>query len=212
MALHVLTDATEVFFRHADIDRPQDVNLESATTAPEAAASTLAFANNVFFGQPRLFGYFQRGQVHKTLDDFRRGLEQVGAVAAQTGWLADRHPLRVPANFDFRLADDSAAIDRGVRHFVPWSLHTTVGEWHFRRHNADPSVLLGENWFMTADYTNRDSYRRLPRNDLKGVNLTADSYTDGPLEDWTPGALRLNGNDQYVTLPHDARTSPGEYI
>ncbi|HEV7298278.1 MAG TPA: LamG-like jellyroll fold domain-containing protein [Tepidisphaeraceae bacterium] len=209
---NVFDDATEVFFRHADIDKPQDVNMERATADPDAAASTLAYSNNVFFGKPRFFGYFDKANVHRTLEGFRSALENAGAVASQTGWTTDDQPLMDPANFDFRPADGSVAIDKGVKIFAPWALSRTVGEWHFRRHNADPSVILGDHWFMTADYTDRETYRKLPRNDLKGVNLTADSYVEGPLEDWVSGALKLNGTDQHATLPSDTATSPGQSL
>jgi hypothetical protein len=35
---------------------------------------------------------------------------------------------------------------------------------------------------------------------LRGVNITLADYRDGPLENWTLGALNINGRDQYAAL------------
>jgi hypothetical protein len=53
---------------------------------------------------------------------------------------------------------------------------------------------------MPPYYTARDDYYRLPTYPLKGVNVTLQDYQSGPLENWTTGALRLNGRDQYAVL------------
>jgi hypothetical protein len=62
---------------------------------------------------------------------------------------------------------------------------------------------------MTADHVNRDMYRRIPRNDLTVHGVTRDSFVDGPLEDWIPGALKFDGKTTYGSLSHDAMA--GEY-
>ncbi len=57
-------------------------------------------------------------------------------------------------------------------------------------------MILDESWFMTDAFADRGMYRLLPHSDLKAENVTDESFVDGDLEDWTRGALRLNGKDQ----------------
>lgn len=43
---------------------------------------------------------------------------------------------------------------------------------------------------------------------LRAAKVTAADYVAGPLEDWTAGALQLNGRDQYATVPNSELTEP----
>ena len=106
--------------------------------------------------------------------------------------------MKDPANRDFSLADGSAAVDRGVKAFVPWSTYANVGEWNFYPAGNDAARLIDEHWYMTPYYYVRDTYYLNPRFPLTGVNITKDNYVDGPLEDWTKGACTFNGKDQYA--------------
>jgi len=99
-------------------------------------------------------------------------------------------------------------VDAGVKVFVPWGLYAAVGEWHFTRNHQDPTRVIDEHWYMTPYYIGRDDYWKTPRYPLKGVNVKADDYIDGPLEDWTQGALRLNGKDQYLVLSQEEIAKP----
>jgi hypothetical protein len=197
---NLVMDSSEVVFRHADITAPEDANLvrEGVEHYP---TETLAFANNVIVGDARAFGYFDLDKVHVTLEQFRQGLAEDEALAAQTGWQVEESPVLNADAHDFRPKPDSAVTGRGVKFFVPWALSGVVGEWQFYRLPADPTRILGENWFPTEEYRNRSMYHLVPRNDLEARNVTADDYVAGPLEDWTDGALSLNGRDQYCVLP-----------
>jgi hypothetical protein len=75
-----------------------------------------------------------------------------------------------------------------------------VGEWNFTINREDPARVLDEHWYMTPYYVDRKMYRTTPRYHLTGVNIEADNYVRGPLEDWTAGALRLNGRDEYLLI------------
>ena len=88
----------------------------------------------------------------------------------------------------------------GAKVFVPWSLYETVAEWNFYPIAGDPTRILDEHWCMSPYYTVRDAYYKLPTYPLKGVNITLKDYQNGPLENWTTGALRFNGHDQYAVL------------
>ena len=213
---NVWQDMSEMYFRHSDLDRPQDINLERETSNPDRAYDTLAYASNVFHGSPRVFGHFElNGPRHQSLKSFAAALEKFGAIASETGWVADEPPLRDPAKHDFRPADGSAAIDRGVKIFAPWSLYGTVGEWHFRRPPAiapdGTAKVLGEHWYMTGDHVNREMYRHVPRNDLTAHNVARESFVDGELEDWIPGALTFDGRTTFCSLSHDAMAGPYSY-
>ena len=110
--------------------------------------------------------------------------------------------MKAPANKNFSLTRDSAAIDRGVKCFVPWPLYATVGEWNFYPAGDDPTRIMDEHWYMTPYYYVRDTYYQQPVFPLTGVNITKDNYVDGPLEDWTKGACTFNGVDQYAVCPN----------
>ena len=51
--------------------------------------------------------------------------------------------------------------------------------------------------------TGRDDYYKLPTYPLKGVNITLKDYQEGPLENWTTGALHFNGDNQYAVLANE---------
>jgi hypothetical protein len=125
-------------------------------------------------------------------------LEETGAMASDLGHVASRSPMRDPANRDFRLSDQSEAINQGAKVFVPWSLFATVGEWGFHPVGNDATRIPDEHWYMAPYYYGRDDYHTKPMFDLRGVNISRANYVTGPLEDWTKGALQLNGRDQYA--------------
>ena len=135
-----------------------------------------------------------------TLQAFRDALESYQPLAADVGVMAEQSPLRDPAAHDFRPSAGSAARGLGAKVFVPWSLYETVGEWNFYPIPGDPTRILDEHWCMSPYYTGRDDYYKFPTYPLKGVNITLKDYQDGPLENWTTGALHFNGRDQYAVL------------
>jgi hypothetical protein len=136
---------------------------------------------------------------------------ETGLLASDVGTIAGEKPLRDAADRDFRPAPGTAAVDHGVKVFVPWSLYAVVGEWHFRRNNEDPSVMLDTHWYMGPYAVDRSKYRNNPVFPLKGMNVTADDYVQGALEDWTDGALVLNGEDRYCVITEDEMNGPFEY-
>ena len=97
---------------------------------------------------------------------------------------------------------NSAAIDQGVKCFVPWPLYAVVGEWNFYPVGNDPTRIIDEHWYMTPYYYTRDNYYKEPMFPLTGVNITRESYVAGPLEDWTKGACTFNGENQYAVCPN----------
>jgi hypothetical protein len=167
------------------------------------ALETNAFTGNVFHDITAKYGSFKSsGKWHRTFEECRGALEEVKSIAYDLGVVADKPVMKDPANKDFSLAEDSPAIDQGVKCFVPWPLYATVGEWNFYPAGNDPTRIMDEHWYMTPYYYTRGTYYKQPMFPLTGVNITKDNYVDGPLEDWTKGACTFNGENQYAVCPN----------
>ncbi len=167
------------------------------------ALETDAYARNVFYdiGTSEGFGVLEpSGRWLMTLENFRDVLESCKPLGAEVGIMADHAPLRDAPAHDFRPSDNSAARGRGAKVFVPWSLYETVAEWNFTPIEADPTRILDEHWCMPSYYTGRDNYYTFPTYPLKAANVALKDYQQGPLENWTKGALHFNGTNQYAVL------------
>lgn len=169
-------------------------------------AQEIAFANNIFGGEFRDVYSRWKGEVFVTPDDYHAHVAPLdNHLSDSIGWATNDPVLRDPEARDMRLADGSAAIDRGVRVFVPWSLSGEVGEWHFRKHPADPQTVLGYD--VNAQKIFHGSHLHLgspfPQNHLTAAGYTVDDYVAGPLEDWVDGAVRLDG-ERVLRLTNDA--------
>jgi hypothetical protein len=211
---NLIMEPSETVFRQTVIDAVARADLSRMDTRAKNYPETLAYANNVIVGHSRVFGdfdLFEPDKTYLTLEDFRAGLAKVGAVASQTGWQVDESPVMNAEQHDFRPRAGSAVIDRGVKFFVPWSLSAVVGEWQFYKLPADPTRIMGENWYLTEEYKQRNTFYLIAHNDLKAHNVTAADYAKGTLEDWTEGALSLNGRDQFCSISDaELRTEGGE--
>jgi hypothetical protein len=185
---------------------------DKGSAPPAYPHETMAYGRNVFHNVSPQFAVFEAsGKGHADLASFKKALEEHKPLALDGGILADASPVTNAAEHDFQPKAGSAAIDQGVKFFVPWALCGIVGEWNFRRNNSDPTVLLDDHWYMASYYTNRDIYHKLPTFPLKAVNITAADYVDGPLENWTQGALQFNGKDQYASISHQDLAKPVTY-
>ena len=169
------------------------------------ALETNAFTGNIFYDITGKYGSFKpSGQWYESFESSKKALQEMGALASDLGIVAPTSPLNNPDKRDFSLSAGSAAVDQGVKVFVPWSLYGTVGEWNFYPVGNDPKCILDEHWYMTPYYYSRDDYYTKPMFSLKGFNISNNDYQKGPLEDWTKGALKLNGKDQYAVCPNDS--------
>jgi hypothetical protein len=194
-----------VFWHTQPARTPRDGN-ERDAGKPEQdyALETNAFFGNVFHDITAKYGSFKSsGTWHQSFAECRQALEDVHSIAHDLGIVAPRPVLKDAGNRNFSLTEDSSARERGVRCFVPWSLYATVGEWNFYPAGNDPTRIMDEHWYMTPYYYVRDTYHQNPMFPLTGVNITAENYVDGPLEDWTRGACTFNGKDQYAFCPND---------
>ncbi len=225
---NVLVDCSRSFMGQ---NRPGDVSMLGGGDTGEMGRRgipTMAYANNVFHGSPQggrrdegAFGFVGGigpsagggAEVYSgdTLEELREALTAMNCRLATLGVHVRRNPLVDPANFDYRLAPDSPATDRGVTFFVPWALSRVVGEWHFYGGGADPTVVLGENFYMQGEHMERGMYYFIPRNDLTVSTAAAADYVSGPLEDWIDGALRFDGASRWAVLTHAEMTRDGRY-
>ncbi|MEI6168928.1 MAG: LamG-like jellyroll fold domain-containing protein [bacterium] len=198
---NVFENISQMVFRHSDKEGV-DPNTRDAGQKVEAFDySTMAYANNVLFDITGKVAVFEsQGGDYADVTAFSRALATNGAMSSTAGILADTPLLRDPAKLDFRPVGNSAVAGRGVRVFVPWGLYAMVGEWNFTCNEKDPALVVDEHWFMTSQFGHRDAYYKAPTFPLIGKNVGKEDYVDGPLEDWTRGALHLNGRDQYLTL------------
>jgi hypothetical protein len=71
--------------------------------------------------------------------------------------------------------------------------------------------VIDNSWYLTPYHVGRDDYEDRPYHPLQGVNITAEDYVQGELEDWAPGAVKLNGQDQYFKISNATLTEPYEY-
>jgi len=161
---------------------------------------SLAYAKNVFNGNPPNFGMLGR-DVYHTLREWQNGMRRKKVMVADTGVVASGEQVVDAKAHDFRLRPGSAAVDRGAKVFVPWALYAVVGEWPFFKHEADPALILGENINWNDEWYYREMYQYIPRNNLVGHGIDASNFKFGVLENWIQGALELNGKDEYCALP-----------
>lgn len=190
-------------FRHADPARTAaEGNARDAGPArSEFALESNAYGRNVFHDFAEMGVLEPSGRWLPTFDDFEAALVKGQSLLSELGTVSESPPLRAPGKGDFRLTPDSAGKDQGVKVFVPWALSGVVGEWNFYHTGDDPTRILDEHWYMTDYFVTRDDYYKRPMYPLTGVNLTADDYTHGPLEDWIDGALHFTAaKHQYARL------------
>jgi hypothetical protein len=200
-------------FRDADPARNEKEadKFDAQAHRHDFAIETDAYSRNVFYDIGDQFGVLEpSGKWRPTLDAFRNVLKDYGALATDVGTIAATAPLCDAAALDFRPAPESAARGLSVKVFVPWSLYETVAEWNFYPVSEQPARILDEHWCMSPYYTTRDDYYKKPTYPLTGVNIKLTDYERGPLENWTTGALHLNGKDQYAVLSNEDIMRPVE--
>jgi hypothetical protein len=196
---NIFQDISYMVFRHSDAEGKDPNARDAGAKIDTFAYDTDAYSRNVFFDLTGKMGVFEaQGGDYSDLASFAKALSEKKALASDVGLISEKTPLQDAPKHDFRPSPGSAAIGTGVKVFAPWSLYATVGEWHFTVDNADPTTVIDEHWYMKPHMVSRDDYWKSPMYPLKAVNVTAGDFVAGPLEDWTNGALNLNGSTQYL--------------
>jgi hypothetical protein len=161
-------------------------------------AEAIAFSRNLYAGKYNNIVDRWKGEKYPSLEEFYEAVEPLqNLVAKDLGWASDEMPVINPEARDFRLTDNSPAIDRGVRVFVPWSLYGNVGEWFFRAEPGAPNRVLSHDLYPQPFHNNIREVGafegRYPENTLVGEGFTLEDYKPGVLEDWNLGALSFDG-------------------
>lgn len=157
--------------------------------------TTAAYANNLLVGKAKNVFAFWQGDQFATVEEFSSLLEAQPALATSVGEQTNEKVVRDAQAHDFRPLPQSPAIGNGVKVFVPWGLSAVTGEWHFRRHQADPTRLIGENLYLTDEHkAGGTDFNKFPHNDLRVEGAGLADYEAGTLEDWIDGALTFDGN------------------
>jgi hypothetical protein len=198
-------------FRHADPAKTAaDGNARDAGPAKEHfALESNAYADNVFSDFKEMGVLEPSGRWLQSYDDFKAALKKDQSMLGELGEVSPVSPLRNPAQGDFRLTEHSAALQKGAKAFVPWSLSGVVGEWNFYHTGDDPTRIIDEHWYMTDYHVSRDTYYQRPMYSLKGINIKAVDYVAGPLEDWIAGALTFSAaKKQYAVLSNAEMMKP----
>lgn len=169
-------------------------------------AAELGYARNILAGKYGSIYSRWRGARYEHIDQFQGHIKTLNNHIAtdEPAWFTDEMPVIDPNKRDFRPTATSAAIDRGVRVFVPWALYGNVGEWFFRHHPRDPNTVLSYDLFPQESYKGTDSIQigsEIPQNDLIGEGFSSEDYQMGALEDWNLGALHFDGK-KYMHIPN----------
>ncbi len=208
---NIFQDIGEKVFRHSDSKNTDPNAHHAGAQGDHFEYATNAYSKNVFYNIGGIIGNFEAlGGDYPKLADFAKAMKVVKPLADDVGVMSDKAPLRNAERHDFRPTPGSAAIDNGVRAFVPWALYGMVGEWNFTRHKV-PTHILDEHWYLTNYHIGREDFESRPMYPLKGQNISAGDYDNGVLEDWAPGVLRLNGTNKYLSLSHSEISKPFTY-
>jgi hypothetical protein len=162
-----------------------------------------SYAKNIFAGTANKYWEYQGGTA-TSFKSFKDKLEELNAQSSQLGWEATHEVIPNAESNNFTPSTTGEAIDRGVKIFAPFALNAVVGEWHFYKHNADSSLIMGENFYMTDEYEHRGMYYDIPKNNLKVHSVTYADFVEGELEDWTEGALQFDGESLYCEISNSS--------
>lgn len=163
-----------------------------------------SYGNNFFSGKAFLGNFLSGGlSGGYSFIDFENKLNSFIPDLGQVGYETSKRVFEKPSAGDFRPSASSELIDQGVKFFAPFPLKAVVGEWHFYKHKADSTLIKGENFYFTSEFTNRETYNNFPKNHLKAFGLEAGSFVKGNLEDFTQGALVFDGAQTYCSLKND---------
>ncbi len=196
------------FIGHDRVGDPSLVGGGDDGSSGQRGVPTLAYGWNIMHGDA-IAGTLLRGNeinegvTAETVEKLSELMQAFPIRFGQLGWSAEEKPIigkdeTQPiidgSDVDFRLAEDSLAIDKGATYYIPWGLYGTVGEWHFTENHAEPSRQIDYAWYNSKAHFERMYYEFIPPLDLIFNKLTLDGYAEGPLEDWAKGTVHFDGN------------------
>jgi len=210
---NLFVDISELFFANNRMGDPSLAGGGDDASSGLRGVPSLVFAHNVFHGKAKAGKIVRKRSLERSpalaglleadsIDELAKQMKAYPIRYAKLGQATDKLPLMslpdgpidgLTDAVDFRPAPGSCAIDAGADYFVPWSLHGTVGEWHFTENHRDPKVVVDYHWYMGSTHFHRMIYEYVPSFDLRISEASLDDYVASPSEDWANGALRLDG-------------------
>jgi hypothetical protein len=205
---NVFSDIKKAFIAHDRSGDPSLVGGGDDGSSGRRGVPTLAYSNNVFYGEARAGRLLRPNepagypdgieadtveQLRQMMKDFPIRYGELGERTEQDPLVGGPEPIEDIGDVDFRLSEGSAAVDAGVQYFIPWSLYGTVGEWHFTENRADPASVMDYSWYMSKAHYNRMMYEFIPTFDLSLNDASMDAYVESPSEDWARGAVVFDG-------------------
>ncbi len=211
---NVFADISEEYVRNNRVENPSLVGGGDTGKSGIVGIPSLAYGRNIFQGKAKggslVESNERRGvQVEQDIvgDTIAELAEKMQAFPVRWGHLGaqvEEMPIvgeleegglteKGAEGADFRLTENSAAIDAGAKYFYPWSLYATVGEWHFTENHADPTVVLDYALYMDESHYDRFMYPLLPVLSLETNAATLEDYVPAPSEDWVNGAMKFDG-------------------
>ncbi|MFH0790869.1 MAG: LamG-like jellyroll fold domain-containing protein, partial [Candidatus Omnitrophota bacterium] len=166
---------------------------------------SVGYACNLFNGQTKpVFGMLALVSLPAKAD-FINYLIQKKSICVDPGQEVSGQQVIDAPNHDFQLLDNSAAIDKAKKVFVPWGLYAVVGEWNFYKYPADINKVLDEHFYWNKDWVSLSVVQTNPplRCDLFSYNTGESNFKMGTLENWIESAFELDGQKQYLSCGVD---------
>lgn len=175
------------------------------TVTARSQLDSVGYACNLFNGQIRpLFGQLQLVSL-PTKAEFVNFLSQKKSICLDPGEEVFTQQVIDAPSLDFHLLDNSSAIDKAKKVFVPWGLYAVAGEWNFYKYPADINRLLDEHFYWNKEWLSLPVVQTSPpqRYDLFSYNTNESDFKMGILEDWVESSLELNGQTQFLSRNAD---------
>ncbi len=177
---------------------------------------SLAFAHNFFHGTAEAGSLLrERDEREKyieaaEIDRLAELMRQYPIRVADLGRRVSQKPItgkpgggpldELTPEVHFHPTPGSPVVDAGATYFIPWSLHGTVGEWHFNENQARPQMVTDYHWYMSQAHFHRSMYEYVPSFDLRVNRAKLSDYVPSPSEDWVQGALQFDGK-RFASYP-----------
>jgi hypothetical protein len=241
---NVFADISQDFLMNNRVENPSLVGGGDTGASGIQGIPSLAYGRNFFHGNAvagELVSSGRRGQIKvpldvkaKTIDEMAKQMQSFPLRYGQLGEKLEDLPIagefythalkeEGATGADFRLKENSLAVDNGATYFMPWALARNVGEWNFTENRADPTKVVDYSFYMREVHFERFMYSWVPYNSIQFNEATLEDYVPAPSEDWVNGAMSFNGKrygsvsdaamredvkiviNQYIT-GHDQRT------
>ncbi|MFW6217554.1 MAG: LamG-like jellyroll fold domain-containing protein, partial [Verrucomicrobiota bacterium] len=223
---NVFAEISEEYVRNNRVENPSLVGGGDTGKSGIVGIPSLAYGRNIFHGDA-VAGELVASNPDKgvtvpvditgpTIEKMAEQMQEFPTRWGQLGTEVEENPVigeleenalteKGAEGADFRLTENSPAIDAGAKYFIPWALGATVGEWNFTENHADPTVVTDYALYMGEAYYDRFMYPLLPVLSLKANEATLESYVSAPSEDWVNGAMHFDGKRFCSVLDEDMR-------